>query len=198
MPSLIRPEWRSQLEQQRDKLRRSFENLSEREQRLLIVLGVVAIAMLVVLPLSLAYRSMSEITEENDEIRSILATMERRKLVFEEKARRQRVLERKYRRDPPSLSTFVAERAKRYGVELREFSDQPAKEMEGFTRRSVRARLPDGLGLATIIQLMAAIGNSEYPIAIEAIRIEHFQPGDSYNNVEIDVVAYERKRGSRS
>jgi hypothetical protein len=58
-------------------------------------------------------------------------------------------------------------------------------------RRHVRAELP-GVGLKTAIDMITAVENSRYPLAVESLRIEHFGTGDRYN-VQLGVITFDRK-----
>lgn len=173
-------------------VRRFWENLNERERKLVAVLGVVLILLVVVLPLYLATASISDTEEENLEIASLIREINRSKGRLQEREAERRATERRYQTKAPALGSFVEAKAREVSLAVREVTDQPEQVSGGFRRRSVRATLP-GVGLRAVVDLMASIENSPFPVAIDQIHIEHFQPGDRYN-VTLGVVAYDKTR----
>lgn len=173
-------------------LRGTYENLNERERRLVLILGVVLLLFLTVLPVFVLTASVSSLEGENTELRAVIREFNRKGDKLRELAARRKAMTARYKRKPPQLSTFVAEKAQKFGMEVREFSDQPDKKVGLFTKHHVRIKLPNGVGLQPTMKLLEAIDNSPYPIAIERVKIEHYQPGDAYNGIEVDVISFER------
>lgn len=185
---------RSVIERWSAALRGAYEDLNEREKRLLWILAIALAAFVVVLPFALMQRSLWRLEDENRAIASVLAKMTERKQKLEELAALRHAAQRRYNTKPPPLSTFIADKGREQGIDVREFSDQPDKVVGGYTREHVRVTLPDGVGLAAMTRMMAAIENSGYPVAITRLKVEHFQTGDSYEKVEMDVMSFDRRR----
>lgn len=177
-----------------DGVRSSFEQLNERERRLLMVMGVVLAFFVIFVPVFLISSSVGELEDENAEIRDVLRTLQRGRAKFLAEAVKRRAMEARYERTPPQLGTKVASLAKEFGIEVREFNDRPDKEVSGFVRHHLQFKLPNGVGLRPVMKLLESIANTPYPIAIEGIKIEHYQPGDSYNGIEIDVISFEQAK----
>ena len=181
-----------------DSLREQFEALSDRERRLVLILVAVLGLFVTVLPVYLLSSSVSSLEDENEELRTMIRDFHRNEAQLREIAAKRNRAKARYARKPPQLSSFVAEQSKRFGIEVREFSDQPNRKEVGFTRHHLRVKLPNGLGLRPIMKFLEAVDNSVYPIAIERVKIEHYQAGDSYNGVEVDVISFERALGTTS
>jgi len=175
-----------------DPVRDAYESLNERERRYVQVLAVVAGAIVIVLPIYLLTTSIAEIEAENDEIQTVLRDIARsRDALAQRKAAREAAAARYDRRAPP-LGSFVEQKAKNVDLLIGEVTDQPELALDGFTRREVRVSLPSNAALRPVLQLLADIENSEYPVAVERLRIEHFQQGEDRFNVQFAVAAYDR------
>ncbi len=82
-------------------------------------------------------------------------------------------------------------KAKEQGLTLQEVTDQPSKTNGKYTRRSVTVSLPQ-VALTPVIQLLSSIVESPYPVAIDHIQIDHFQPGDQFN-VKLGVLTFDKQ-----
>jgi hypothetical protein len=171
-------------------VRRAWENLNERERRLVGILGAVTALLLVGVPLYLSTASISDLESENREMATVIREIGRARTKLSEREAERRATEQRYQTKAPALGSFLEAKAREVELSVREVTDQPEKVAGGFRRRSVRATLP-GVGLRAVIDLMASIENSPYPVAIDQIHIEHYQSGDRYN-VTLGVVAYDR------
>ena len=173
----------------------AWAGLNERERRWVGLLGLVTALFITVLPLYLLGSSIARTESQNDEIRSLLADIGEVRPVLEERRQAREAARARYDRAPPALRAFVTELASRSELELRDVTPQPEKVADGFTRRHLRASVR-GQGLQSIVQLMAEIDNTDYPIATTRLKLEHPRAGDRYN-LSIDVMSYERE-GART
>ena len=171
-------------------LRSSFENLNERERRLVQLLGVVFLVIVVVLPMVLMTRAIGDIEDENREIVATLRAIQRGQGQLAARRAEERAAAQRYGTPAPPLGSFIEARAQDQELTLREVTDQPEQVIGEFTRRNVRATLP-GVELRPVMLMLADIENSRYPVAIERLQIEHFRQGTSYN-VQLGVIAYDR------
>lgn len=173
-----------------ESLRRSWQGLNERERRLVALMGLTLVGFVVFGVFYLSQNAVSEVEAENDQLETALADIGRARARLQERAAERDAAERRYATKAPALGSFVEATAHDNQLTLREVVDQPAEVSGRYTRRAVNVQLPN-VNLRPIVDLMAAIENSPYPVAIEQIQVEHFQAGDQYN-VKLGVVAYDR------
>lgn len=174
-----------------DSVRSALDNLNDRERKLVGLLGAVAAAMIVFLPLWFTASAISDVEDENGEIRGVLRDITLARAELSERRAQREAAERRYDAPAPPLGSFLEAKAQEAGYDRPlEVTDQPEKVANGFTRRHVRASLP-GVGLRMVIDMMTEVENSPFPVAIERLQIEHFQAGDRYN-VEVGVIAFDR------
>jgi hypothetical protein len=178
-----------------DSMRTAYENLNDREKRLVTLLGAVLGAMLVFLPLWLVTSAIADVEEENAEIRSVLRDLSRSGPEIARREAEREAAERRYDTPAPPLGSFFEGQARNAGYDRSpEVNDQPEKVEGGFTRRHVRASLQN-VGLRTTVQTLVAIENSRHPVAIESLELQHYQNGDRFN-VNVGVIAFDRNAPS--
>lgn len=174
-----------------DNVRTWADALTTRERRLLEAMLVVFVAIVIVLPLYVAISSISDIETENAEIMQVLEDIRRSEpRLLQQKADR-RAIERLYNRKAPSLGGFLEERAQQSGVSGLGVTDQPKLDMGGYSRRSVRVSLPV-VELRPLIEMLADIENSSYPVSIEQIQMTGGRMRTGYT-VKLAVNAYDRE-----
>lgn len=176
--------------------RAAFENLNDRERKLVTLLGGVLAVLIVFLPVWLLTSSIGAIEEENEQIRGALRDISDHGTQLAARDEQRQAAERRYDNPAPPLGSFLEAKAREAGYDRPlEVTDQPEKVEGEFTRRNTRASLP-GVDLRTAIGVMTAVKNSPYPVAIEKLQLEHYQAGDRYN-VQLGVVAFDRNGGRR-
>jgi len=174
-----------------DGARAAFENLNERERKLVLALGAVVVVLVVFLPIWLLTSSIGDISRENEEIRETLREISRQGGELAEREAERAAAEARYDNPAPPLGSFLEAKAREAGYDRPlEVTDQPEKVSGGFTRRNTRVSLP-GVDLRTAIDMMTEVENGRYPVAIDQLRIEHYQTGDRYN-VQMGVIAFDR------
>ena len=173
-----------------ESLRRSWQGLNERERRLMSLMGLTFAGLVVFGIFYLSQSAISEVEADNDQLATALADIGRARTRLQERAAERDAAERRYATRAPALGSFVEASARENQLTLREVVDQPEEVTGRYTRRAVNVQLPN-VNLRPIVDLMASIENSTYPVAIEQIQVEHFQAGDQYN-VKLGVVAYDR------
>jgi hypothetical protein len=180
-----------------DSLRSAFDNLNDRERKLVIALGGVVGALLLFLPIFLSATAIAEVEDENADIRAVLRSIANNRTEIAEMQAQREAAERRYDNPAPPLGSFLEAKAQEAGYDRPlEVTDQPERVANGYTRRHVRADLP-GVDLRTVVNMLTEIENSPYPVAVELVQIEHFQAGDRYN-VEVGVIAFDRNTRGRS
>ena len=174
-----------------DNVRSWADGLSNRERRLLGIMLVVAAAIVLVLPMFVAISSISDIETENAEITQVLQDIRRSEPRLRRQKAELRAIDDLYGRKAPSLGGFLEERALQYGVTGLGINDQPKLDMGRYSRRSVRVSLPT-VELRPLIEMLADIENSAYPVSIERIQMTGGRLRTGYT-VKLAVNAYDRK-----
>ncbi len=178
------------LERSRD----SWDALSGRERRLVAALGAVLALTLLLLPLLLAWNAVAAIDDENAAIRAALHQMESRGDDLARLQAERQAVERKLNRRVPALGSFVDQKARSKGLTLGPVTDEPDQQDGSFVRKSIRVKL-DKVDLGSLVNFIHAIEESNYPVAVSYLKVEHYQAGDTYN-ADLGVVAYERRSSS--
>jgi len=154
-----------------DNIQGWFDTLNQRERRLLALMGSVFVIMAVVVPMYLMLATISDIETENTDINRVLNDIYRSQGRLEQQKAARRAVDRLYNRKTPSLGGFLEESAQEYGVSGLSITDQPKLDMGHYSRRSVRISLPN-VELRPVIDMLADIKNSSYPVAIERIQLD--------------------------
>jgi len=173
-----------------ESLRRSWDGLNVRERKLVGMMGLTLVGLVIFGIFYMSQSAVNDVEEENVQLEAALADIGRARARLEERAAERETAERRYATKAPALGSFVEATARENELTLREVTDQPEEVSGRYTRRSVNVQLPN-VNLRPIVDLMASIENSPFPVAIEQIEVEHFQAGDQYN-VKLGVVAYDR------
>lgn len=177
-----------------DNLRSWAGALSDRERRLLGAMAVVFVGLVVVLPMYIGISSISDIETENEEITRVLQDIQRSEPRLRLQKAERRAIDSLYKRKTPSLGGFLEERAQQYGVTGLGITDQPALDLGEYSRRSVRVSLPV-VELRPLIEMLADIENSAYPVSIERIQMTGGRMRTGYT-VKLAVNAYDRETPS--
>ena len=173
-----------------DRLRASWDNLNDRERRMLSLLGAVLLALLLLLPPIMLSLGNNELQSQNDELRSVLDQLALQRGRLMQLAQDRKNAELRYQNKTPPLGSFLESEAKKQGLTLQEVTDQPEKTVGRYQRRSVTVSLPQ-TGLTPVIKLMSSIVESGHPVAIQEIQLDHYQPGDQYS-VKLGILTYDK------
>lgn len=173
-----------------DRLRSAWENLNDRERRMLLLLGAVAVGLLLLTPPLMLGLGNSELEAQNQELRSVLDQLSIQHARLAQLSEDRKKAEQRYSNKTPPLGSFMESEAKKQGLTLQEVTDQPEKTIGRYLRRSVTVSLPQ-VGLTPVISLLSGIVESGHPVAIEQIQIDHFQPGDQYS-VKLGILTYDK------
>ncbi len=176
-----------------DGLRSYWENLNARERMLLGLLGAVAAALLVFLPVYLLGTSISDLEEDNQKISDALRQIARSRgriaaMRAEEEAR-----DLRYDQGAPP-EQWLPSQVEDQGLSFSRVQQEPDRTEGRFRIHTTRASF-QGAGLRASMLLLQDLKNSRYPVAIERIHIDHHSAGDQYN-LEVGVLTYERQGGT--
>jgi hypothetical protein len=174
-----------------DNLRSWATSLSDRERRLLGAMALVFGALLIVLPMYVGIASISDVETENEEIVQVLQDIQRSEPRLRQQKAEKKAIDELYQRKAPTLGGYLEERAQQYGVTGLSITDQPKLDIGEYSRRSVRVNLPV-VELRPLIELLADIENSSYPISIERIQMTGGRMRTGYT-VKLAVSAYDRE-----
>lgn len=177
-----------------DSIRDYWEKLSDRERRLLSIMGAAVVALLAFAVVWITSSAVAEVEEERDGIRSVLADIDRAGDLLAKRQAERRAMEQRYQIKAPALAAFIESKAKEQGLEVRQVLEEPEKTINGYRRQSVRAGL-SGVSLRPFMHLLAVIEQEPAPLAIERLVIEHYTLGDSYK-VDIGVSAFDAPKKS--
>jgi hypothetical protein len=174
-----------------DRFRTFWDGLHDRERRMLAGLGIVLGVIVLLLPLVIITTQNQSLSDESDELREALASIEenRAALALQEDARK--TAETRYRNITPPLGSFIESEASKYQLALFEVTEQPEKTEGSYHRRAIRAGINE-VDLTGAINLLNGIVTSAHPVAIDHIQIEHPQSGDNYR-LKLGVLTFDRK-----
>lgn len=173
-----------------DRIRSSWDNLNDRERRMLTMLGMVALALLLLLPPVMLSLGNNDLQAQNDELRSVLDQLGIQRARLMQLAQDRRNAEARYRNKTPPLGSFLESEAKKQGLNLQEVTDQPEKTVGKYLRRSVTVSLPN-TPLTPVINLMSSLVESGHPVAIQEISMDHYSIGDVFN-VKLGILTYDK------
>ncbi len=168
-----------------------YDNLTERERRLVLLLGAVFGVILVLLPLMLLSSSISDMETENAELRAVMRDIEQARPRLARIAAEAEATQARYAQRAPALGGFVEQRAGAHGLSLREINDQPELALGNYMRRGVGVRMPD-VSIDPVLAMLREIEESEHPVAVSRLQIDRYRDAGNFN-VEIGVSAYDRE-----
>jgi type II secretory pathway component PulM len=177
-----------------DRLRATWENLNDRERRMLSILGAVIAAMLLIMPPILLVMDNADLEAQNAELRNVVEQLDMQRTRLARLAQERRAADQKYANKTPPLGSFMESEAKKQGLTLQEVTDQPEKTVGKYLRRSITVALPQ-VALTPLLQLLSSIVESGHPIAIDQLQIDHYSAGDQYN-VRMGVLTFDKLSGT--
>jgi type II secretory pathway component PulM len=172
-----------------ESVRQSWDNLSDRERRMLSATGGVLVAVLVFVVVWMSSSALAEVEEERDAIRLVLTDIDRSQELLAKRDAERRAVEERYRNKAPALAAYLESRAKDEGLEVRQVLEEPEKSINGYVRQSVRVSFSN-VSLRPVVHLLTSIAEERSPLAIERLLVEHYGQGDSYK-VDIGISSYE-------
>ena len=171
--------------------RDAYEDLTERERRLVMLLGVVLVAIIVLLPIFFMTTEVADMETENEELRAVMREIEQARPRLARIAAENEANNERYANRAPALGGFVEQRAQAHGLALREINDQPELALGNYMRRGVRVRIPD-VGIDPGLDMLRDIDRSEYPVAVSRLQIDRYRDAGNFN-IEVGVSAYDKQ-----
>jgi hypothetical protein len=179
-----------------DRVRGFWDGLNDRERRLVGAMLAMLVALVLGFPLFWTAHQNGGIEEENLALREALELISEHRDELRLLAETRRTSAARYRNRTPSLGSFLEGEAKKHDLTIREVTDQPEKAFGNYHRRSVSASTNEA-GLTPIVNMLSGIVSSPYPVAIEHIQLEHYQPGDTYR-FKLGVLTFDQKAASKA
>ncbi|HET6333866.1 MAG TPA: type II secretion system protein GspM [Polyangiales bacterium] len=173
-----------------ERLRATWENLNDRERRMLSILGAVFGAFLLIMPPILLVMDNADLEAQNTELRNVVEELDLQRNRLARLSQERSAADQKYLNKTPPLGSFMESEAKKQGLTLQEVTDQPEKTVGRYLRRSVTVALPQ-VALTPLINLLSSIVESGHPVAVDQLQIDHFQAGDQYN-VKLGILTFDK------
>jgi type II secretory pathway component PulM len=173
-----------------ERLRATWDNLNDRERRMLAILGAVLGAVLLIMPPILLVMDNSDLEAQNEELRNVVEQLDLQRGRLARVAQERHAADQKYLNKTPPLGSFMESEAKKQGLTLQEVTDQPEKTVGRYLRRSVTVALPQ-VALTPLVNLLSSIVESGHPVAVDQLQIDHFQPGDQFN-VKLGILTFDK------
>lgn len=174
-------------------LRDRFEQLEERERKLLMIfLGVLSTMVVFLLPVALAM-SVGSQEDDNERIRDIIRQIEDERVTLSRRQADIERVERRYQREAPALAGFLAQTADQVGVEIPETQDRSTvPHGKTFKERVTKIRLRK-VGMLQLSNFMDKIENSGYAVSISKLNIRKRGTKADEFDAEMEVSAFDRE-----
>lgn len=179
-----------------ESVRQGWDNLSDRERKLLSTMGGVLLTVIVFGAVWTTTSALSEVEEERDAIRLVLADIDRSAELLAKRDAERRATEDRFRNKAPALAAYIESRAKDEGMEVGRTLEDDPKVTNGYRRQSVRVSFSN-VSLRPIMHLLTSIAEEPSPLAIEKLLIEHYSAGDSYK-LDLGLASYERATAAKT
>lgn len=173
-----------------ERLRATWDNLNDRERRMLAILGAVLGAVLLIMPPILLVMDNADLEAQNAELRNVVEMLDMQRTRLARAALERHAADQKYLNKTPPLGSFMESEAKKQGLTLQEVTDQPEKTVGRYLRRGVTVALPQ-VALTPLINLLSSIVESGHPVAVDQLQIDHYQAGDQFN-VKLGILTFDK------
>ncbi len=175
-------------------LRERFEQLEERERKLLgILVGVFGVMVVLGIPMGLGLMLSSQ-RDDNRAIRDAVLAVEDDRALIEKRASERELVEARYKNRAPQLAGFLAQAADRVGIEIPETQDRsPVPHGKKFKERSSKINLRK-VGLLPLAQFMERIEQSGHPVSISRLSIRKRGTKPDEYDVEMIVSAFDEEQ----
>lgn len=174
-------------------LKERFEQLEEREKKLLLLLSGIFSVMFVILGPLLMQMSIWEKEERNQAYREMIELIADERSVLERQRTETSRIDARYARKAPALATLLAELADQTGVNIPETQDRSVvPHGKTFKERQTRVRL-NKIGLLALSTFLEKIAQSNYALSVSRLDIQKRSSKDDEYDAEIDVSAFDRE-----
>lgn len=170
-----------------------FDQLAERERRLLAAfLGIFAVLVLLLLPI-LIRMGVADQKEKNEALRETIDAIILERITIAKRKQLSDRLTSRYAKDAPTLAGFLANAANTVGLEIPETSDRSVvPHGKSFKERQTRIRM-NKVGMRQLSEFMEKVTTAGYPISITRLDIKKRGTEPDEYDVEMDVSAFDRE-----
>lgn len=175
-------------------LRDRFDNLAERERRLLLVLfGILGFMLLVFVPV-LVRMGVSDAAAENERLKAVISDITSERASLAKRQAQATQLERRYGTVAPALAGWLAQVADDVQVEIPETQDRSTVPRgKTFKERSTHIRLSK-VGMYQLSNFMERVSASSYPVVISRLDIKKRSGKPDEYDAEMDITAFDREK----
>lgn len=173
-----------------------WQGLTEREQRLLSILGVVISVVVVFLGLNSVRVNLKEYTVGVDRGHEALEMLGQRREAYLRARAKSKAFDEKLSENTVQLAAFTERMASQAGIGApRNFRDQetPIPNSSGITKQSTTVTFPE-VSIVQLNELLQAIERSEQLVYIEGIELEPQRRGSRYE-LQLTISTYRTSRG---
>lgn len=174
-------------------LKERFDQLAERERKLLTIFGgVVGVMLILVIPFFVS-SSVSSQRELNDSYKeAIQSILDERPLLVQRQEEAARI-DARYAKRAPALAGFLASMASKTGVEIPETQDRATiPHGKTFKERQTRIKLSK-VSMLPLSNFLEAIAQSGHPVTISRMDLQKRGSKDDEFDVELDISAFDRE-----
>lgn len=175
-------------------LKERFEQLEERERKLLLILlGIFSAMVLLLVPIAVAM-SVGSQRAENDRIREIIQSIVDERVTLSRRQAEVKRVEKRYAKQAPALASYLAQVADKVDVDIPETQDRSTVPAgRNFEERSTKIRLR-GVGMLALSNFMEKIAQSGYSVSISKLIIRRRGAKPDDYDVEMEVSAFDREQ----
>jgi len=175
------------------KLRTYFDNLAERERRLLVIFfGILGFLLLVFVPV-LVRMGVSDRAAENERLEAVIQSISSERVTIAKRQAQADRLEQRYGTPAPPLAGWLAKIADEVGVEIPETQDRSTVPRgKTFKERSTHIRLSK-VGMYKLSTFMERVSASDYPVVISRLDIKKRSGKPDEYDAELDIAAFDRE-----
>jgi general secretion pathway protein M len=175
------------------KLRTYFDNLAERERRLLFVFfGILGFLVLVFVPV-LVRMGVNDRAAQNERLEAVIQSISTERVTIAKRQAQAGRLEQRYGTQAPPLAGWLAKVADEVGVEIPETQDRSTVPRgKTFKERSTHIRLSK-VGMYNLSTFMERVSASNYPVVISRLDIKKRSGKPDEYDAELDITAFDRE-----
>lgn len=174
------------------KLRSYFDNLAERERRLLFVFfGLLGFMVLVFVPV-LVRMGVADAAAQNERLAEVIQNISSERATVAKRQAQTSRLEGRYGSAAPPLAGWLAQLADEVGVEIPETQDRSTVPRgKTFKERSTHIRLTK-VGMYQLSNFMEKVSASQFPVVISRLDIKKRGGKPDEYDAEMDITAFDR------
>ncbi len=177
-------------------LKDKFDQLEERERKLLSIFGAVLGTMVLILIPLFFVMSVSSQADANRQMRDIIESIDDERATLARRQASKERVEARYARKAPPLAGFLAKIADRVGVDIPETQDRSTIPHKNFKERITKIRLRK-IGMFKLADLMEKIENSGYAVTISRLIIRKSGGKPDKFDAEMEISAFDRDESKK-